>query len=202
MTLIQRIIITIGLSAILGCEERPRESEVVKEAEGDRPSSNTPLTIENIETMPKGFDVVHSPRDVGAIETGNPESPYRWEHEEAVTPLVDNLTIQEFGYIVVVNGERRLISFAWDRKPYDRSDFAIFFGCEERPLKKGKRYIRTDWTENESLEKSEMTSYFVGEDEAGKLYSGYSKVTKLPELKATGEQGVRGHTATPPRVGD
>lgn len=202
MIMIRCITFAVGLVVLAGCKDPSAVSNSQVEVDREEQPSDIPLTISDIEAMPKGFDVSHSPHEVAAIETGDPDRPYRWEHKETVIPLIDDLTVREFGYVVVVNGEPRLVSFAWDRKPYDRADFAKFFACEDGPLQKGKSYSRTDWTENESLEKSEMTPYFVGVDGVGKLYSGYSKMTKLPQLKPNGEQGVGGQPATPPRVGD
>ena len=196
MTLIRHITFAAGLAVLTGCKETSVDPDSAVRTDQDEQLMDGTLTINDIESMPKGFEVSHFPREVAAIETGNPNSPYRWEHKETVTPLIDNLTVQEFGYIVVVNGEPRLVSFAWDRKPYDRADFSKLFACEDDPLKKGKNYTRTDWTENESLEKSEMTPYFVGVDGSGKRYSGYSSMTKLSQLKTDGEQDGAGQPAT------
>ena len=187
MAAIKCVSCLFGLFALLGCGERLTESDPMESHVSDTAAKKSDLTIEDIKSMPKGIHVIHTPNVVEARESGNPDTPYRWEHKETVIPLIDNLTIQEFGYIVVVDGVPRLHSYNWDGRPYDKADFVDFFECEDGPLKKGQGYTRTDWTENEFLEKSEMTTYFVGKDEKGTFYSGYSEVTKLPRLKGSGE---------------
>ena len=158
-------------------------SDEIERSKEEVGSLSRMLTVDEIKAMPTGFKVVHFPREVEAFETGNPDSPYRWEHKETVIPLFDNLSIREFGYIVVIDGEPLLYSYAWDGKPYDNVDFRQMFGVGGEPLKNGESYTRTDFTENGTLEKSQMTSYFVGADAAGRLYSGYAEVVKLPKLE-------------------
>lgn len=139
-----------------------------------------------VTSLPVGIRVKHSKRKAFAeLNTSHPQrgGTYRWNYATSVTPLVDSLTIIEFGAFILEDGkwvERTIYG-----RPFNGDEFEQWYKCKNALLIKGRKYFdKNNWTSaNDINAGSKSLWYYIGVDKNKKKYVGYAVIKTIAKLK-------------------
>jgi len=135
----------------------------------------------DVESLPIGIRVSHSPNPVSAMQGGPSNRPYTWLHQTTVESIGKSLQIVEFGGFGW-NGEQWILG-NYTGKPFTSGDFASWYSCPDAIIEFGKEYSDpNNWTGGDNLSSSMTKWYFIGTDEAGNSYRGDAVIEMLPQL--------------------
>ncbi|WP_425398083.1 hypothetical protein [Aeoliella sp.] len=134
--------------------------------------------LEELETLPIGLQVTHTPTQVGG-PTGPNHDPtawkYKWVFKTEVAALDRPITIEQFGIL------------AWDGKCWilppnqrryncgilDQGTFAEWYSCPDGEIAPGTAAVDPqNWAGSDELADFQQKWFFVGVDSSGKKYKG------------------------------
>jgi hypothetical protein len=141
-----------------------------------------PKAVE-IDALPAGIEVTHSPSAAKATLGGPGQSKYKWVYETSVRSTVGPLKIIEFGAFVSVRGKWIFSTFT--HKPFTGDDFASWYNCPRSLLTQDTSFAdHHNWGANDVMPKEPLVTrwYYVGVDSSGKRFKGDAVVEELPEL--------------------
>jgi hypothetical protein len=158
---------------------------VCSAATGCSTSSSRPgsALLAELESLPVGLKVIHSPDRVGSPIGPNTNGwPYRWRFRSEVHAIDRPLTIVQFG------------SCVWDGKQWNlpadtrRSDagvldgklFKEWYACPSGRIEPGKPAIDPEnWAGSYTRTSFRQKWFFIGADDQGKRYKGEAVVELL-----------------------
>lgn len=170
MRVLLLVLAGIGLSLPSGCG-RP--------ASDAGPSSRYQMIMD----LPVGIEVTHSPNPVKAVRGGRSGFAYTWLYSTSVRALKEDLTVEEFGSFMRVNGQWVFADYTGE--PFTASDFADWYSCPGGRLTPGIEFSDpVNWSGSETLRPGKSLWYFIAVDASGKRWRGSSI---LEEVAALGE---------------
>ncbi len=141
------------------------------------------LKLEELESLPEGLSVSHTPDPVFYTSFIPSLSGVQWKHSTTVSSLVGPVTILEFGYFVARKGRWEFPYGVEVPYTYNSSDFAKKYDCPGSELQLGESY--TD-TKNRSVidcvPEQLVKWYFIGLDAKGNRVKGEASVKLVTEL--------------------
>jgi hypothetical protein len=142
------------------------------------------ITAEELDKLPTGIKVVHKPKTALATLTGKSErrAKYTWWYKTTVSAIDADVTIEEFGAFVWLDGEC-VNGGTFTGKPYAAEEFAEWYKCPKAVLKKGKAYSdATNWSSAPELQAMKMRWYFVGINSQGRRVKGEAVIKLKAEI--------------------
>lgn len=151
-----------------------------------QPPEPTPqgITVEELDKLPEGIVVVHEPKTALATLSGKSErrAKYTWWYKTTITTKDEDVTIQEFGAFVWLDGKWVSVGTITG-KPYGRDEFAEWYKCPKGVLRKGEAYSDpTNWSSREELQAGKTRWYFIGVDAKGKRIKGEAVIEEIAKL--------------------
>ncbi|MEX2186325.1 MAG: hypothetical protein WD875_06010 [Pirellulales bacterium] len=139
-------------------------------------------TVEELDKLPTGIKVVHEPDVVLATLSGKNtrRGKYTWWYKTTVTATDADVTIEQFGAFVQVDG-KWVNGGSFTGKPYNAEQFAEWYSCDKANIRKGKSAADPkNWSTSDELAAAKMRWYFIGVDATGRRVKGEATV----EIKA------------------
>jgi hypothetical protein len=132
----------------------------------------TAPSIEELEKLPVGLKITHSPNPGQATETPRHKSgKYTWFFKTTVRATDSDVKLTQFGAFSEVGGKWVFGNFT--SKPFTPKDFAEWYSCTNAELKKAKDYADpSDWGASNALQVTKWRSYYLGTDSKGQLVKG------------------------------
>jgi len=146
-------------------------------------SNDASVKLRELESMPVGIVVSHTPSPVRYTLNPSNVSGVEWQFSTTVSAVGGAVTIVEFGYFVERN-EQWTFNYE-DELPlsFSSSDFASVFGCPKALMVPGKSYTNP---ENQSaidcVPEQLVNWYFIGIDADGNRVKGEAGVKLITEL--------------------
>src|SRR5262245_61381390 len=101
--------------------------------------------FQELNALPEGLRVAHTPNPVGAQRGGPSGFAYTWLYKTTVGSLRGPITIEEFGCFTLQQGQWRLSTVTG--RPFTSTDFAQWYGCPEAVVAPGRSCADTrNWT--------------------------------------------------------
>ncbi len=140
--------------------------------------------IRELEGLPEGLRVTHSPDVLPAHTGGRSGQRYTWLYTTTVASLDGDVSIEEFGSFSFEEGEWR---FSNDTgKPYTRDDFIEWYSCSDAVVREDAPCSDPlNWSGNDRLIGGRVFWYFIGRDEAGSRVWGGAVIQLLGESVGT-----------------
>jgi hypothetical protein len=142
------------------------------------------ITAGELDKLPTGIKVVHTPKTALATLTGKSErrAKYTWYYKTTVSAIDSDVTIVEFGALVWWDGEW-VNGGSFTGRPYAAEEFAEWYKCPDAVLKKGKAFSDpTNWSSAPELQAMKQRWYFVGIDPEGKRVKGEAVIKLKTEI--------------------
>ncbi len=147
--------------------------------------------LKELESMPVGIAVSHTPSPVLYTLNASNISGVEWQFSTTVSAMTGSVTIVEFGYFVERNEQ-----WTWNYENelplfFTSSDFASEFDCPNALMVPGKSYTNP---ENQSaidcVPEQFVKWYFIGLDAGGNRVKGEASIKLIAELD-TSEHGPK-----------
>jgi hypothetical protein len=134
-----------------------------------------------LESLPVGLEVLHTPNPTKAQEGVLTGFPYGWRYETAVRALGGPVRIEEFGSFAWQ--DRRWVFTNFTGEPFYAEQFAEWYSCPEATVTDTLACANSfNWTGNTRVESGRMLWYFIGVDEQGRRVKGQAVAEQLGEL--------------------
>ncbi len=160
------------LLAVLCCGCSPQSSEADK---------LPPFELSDLDSLPIGLEVVHTPNSVLAQKGGGSGYDYTWTFQTTVRSTGAPVTIQEFGALMDENGKWVLGNFT--KKFFTQNDFAEWYSCPEGVVTSGNEFSDpSNWGGADCLRPGKTKWFFVGIDDKGNRVKGEAVVEQLAKL--------------------
>lgn len=145
-------------------------------------SESSAAKLAELDALPVGLTVIHTPNPVKADWDGRRDVPCRWIFETAVSAAGSTVTIEEFG------------SFFWTidhwefsnvtKKPFTRKNFAEWYGCPDGVLRPGEtRRDASNWVQACSARQGRSRWYYIGVDADGRRVKGEAVIELAGEYE-------------------
>lgn len=159
----RKILVGVALVLLAGCE------------------TATP-SLSELDTLPEGIRVTHSPNPVRAQEGGRSKRKYTWLYNTTVSAIDSPVVIEEFGGFEFRDGQWRFANITG--KPYTPDQFAEWYSCPGALLERGNECSDPqNWTGYDQLHYTNKTLwYFIGRDVAGNRVKGQAMIELLGEI--------------------
>jgi len=142
--------------------------------------------LAELDALPDGLSVTHSPNPVSATWDANQELRCKWTYKTTVRPMTKEVTIQEFG-MFAWDGERWVFSNI-TKKPFSRQDFENWYSCPEGVLPVDLLFADpSNWSATSCMRPGKSRWYFIGTDSAGRRVKGEGTVELEAKFKDAGE---------------
>ena len=172
------IILLIPIAIWVGCDRRS-ESQLQQDLPAANEEEELHPILKQLESLPDGIVVTHSPNPSKAKLGGRSGYKYTWLYATNVTAQTSNVVIEEFGSFTWHKGQWVFVNFT--KNPFSASDFADWYVCPNAKLTKGNTYTdNSNWTGSDVLEAGKMKWYFVGRNERGERVKGEAIIETLP----------------------
>jgi hypothetical protein len=152
-------------------------------AQGNAPGPVDPKFLE-LQSLPEGLHVTHSPKSVVAQPGGRSGYRYTWLYKTTVETASETIVIEEFGAFVLRDGQWHLATFTG--KPFAPADFAEWYGCPGAVIKPGHPCSDSqNWTGYQTItsDREQSLWYYIGRDADGRRVKGEATVELLAELE-------------------
>jgi hypothetical protein len=149
----------------------------------DAPAPVDPKFLE-LEGLPEGLRVTHSPNPVAAQPGGRSGHRYTWLYKTALEIASGRVVIEEFGYFALRDGQWRYATFTG--KPFTPADFAEWYGCPGATIRPGHSCSDPqNWTGYQSIasDRERGLWYYIGRDSNGRRVKGQAIVELLAEVE-------------------
>lgn len=161
--------VALLLLAFCGCNSEPSSSVDL-----------LPFKISDLDSLPVGLAVVHSPNPVYAHDDGRNGHPFTWIFQTIVSSTGSPVTIQAFGAQNEVNGKWVLGNST--KEFFTTSDFEEWYSCPGGVVETGKGYVNpANWGGSKYLVSNRAKWFFVGIDEKGNRVKGEAIVEQVAE---------------------
>jgi hypothetical protein len=151
-------------------------------ARADEPAITS---IAELERLPVGIRVTHSPETVKAVKKlpiDGRRLNYTWVYRTEVTAMDKDLKIIQFGAFLW-DGTKWQLGETNTGTPFGEKEFVNWYGCENSFLKKGQSASDPmNFHTAVSLDAGKYRWFFVGVDAAGKRFAGDAVVEFVAEL--------------------
>ena len=136
-----------------------------------------------VDSLPEGIVVVHSPGRGVATEGGRSGFEYTWQFATTVkSSTAKRVRIVEFGAFSRVGDQWKFANFTG--KPFSGDDFSEWYGAPGAMLQPGQSYTDPqNWFGGNALKESESLWYFIGLEEDGRRVKGIGTCTHLAALR-------------------
>jgi hypothetical protein len=149
-------------------------------------AAEKPFELSDLEALPTGLVVTHSPNPVKAKKGGGSGYGYTWQYETTVESQSGPVAIEHFGSLADSSGNWVLINFT--KKLFGPKEFEEWYSCAEATIQQGSSASDpTNWGGNNCLQHSKIRWFFVGKDEAGKRVKGEAIVEQLAQVMEESE---------------
>lgn len=136
---------------------------------------------DELEKLPFGLEVVHTPDKVQAQYEGRSGLAFTWTYKTSVAATNGQVTIQEFGALVWQNEKWVFSNFTG--KPFTSQDFADWYSCPGAKLADGQSASdSSNWSGGDLLRGSKTKWYFIGVAADGRRVKGEAIVEELAEV--------------------
>ena len=153
-----------------GCDSKTPEAEDL-----------LPFELSDLDSLPIGLEVVHTPETVLADSTGASGYKYTWTFKTTVRATGAPVSIQEFGSLMDENG--RWVLGNVTKKFFSQNDFAEWYSCPEGFVTSGSEFSDpTNWVGNNCMQPGKVKWFYVGIDDKGRRVKGVAVVEQLAEL--------------------
>jgi hypothetical protein len=139
--------------------------------------------LAELESLPVGLEVIHSPGQVRSPVGPAPEGwPYQWHFRTEVRAIDRPLTIVQFG-ICAWDGRQWILPL--DNRRYnagvmDQKAFKEWYSCPGARIEPGKPAVDPEnWAGSRTRASFRQKWFFVGKDDQGKRYKGEAVVELL-----------------------
>jgi len=140
-----------------------------------------PFELTDLDSLPFGLEVVHTPETVLADSTGSSGYKYTWTFKTTIRSTGAPVTIQEFGSLMDENG--RWVLGNVTKKFFTQRDFAEWYSCPDGLVTSGNEFSDpSNWVGNNCLQPGKTRWFFVGVDDKGKRVKGEAVVEQLAGL--------------------
>jgi hypothetical protein len=141
-------------------------------------------TIEELDKLPTGLKITHKPSPALATLTGKSDrrAKYTWWYKTTVTATDDDVTIEQFGGFVLVDG-KWVDPTAGVHPPYTAKELAEWYKCDGATISKGKPAVDpTNWSSFPELIAVKHRWFFIGVDAKGRRVKGEAIIELKPEI--------------------
>lgn len=137
--------------------------------------------LSDLEQLPEGLRVAHSPNPALAAEDSTGGKRFIWKYATSVSALTNEVTIVEFGMLFQA-GEQWVFA-NYTGKPFGAKEFAAWYGCDGARVREGETYSDpSNWSSSNCLKDGIELWYFIGEDAAGRRVQGSAEIRQAAEL--------------------
>lgn len=160
--MLKKLLVVLALIGVAGCQ-------------------TTSPSLSEIDNLPDGLRVIHTPNPVRAHSGGRSGYHYTWQYMTTVEAIDRPITIEQFGSFDFHGGAWQFSNFTG--KPFTRADFAEWYSCPDAALEPSK--ICSDpqnWSGRDRLSSGRMLWYFIGRDSAGNRVKGQSVIELVGEI--------------------
>ena len=141
----------------------------------------TSPNLSEINNLPDGLRVIHTPNPVRAHSGGRSGYHYTWQYETTVEAIDRPITIEQFGSFDFRGGTWQFSNFTG--KPFTRANFVEWYSCPDAALELGKTCSDPqNWSGRDRLGPGRMLWYFIGHDSAGNRVKGQSVIELVGEI--------------------
>jgi hypothetical protein len=172
---IQRWCLSALLAGAIGCSRVTTPSMP--------PSNSGSAVLADLESLPVGIKVIHTPAQVRSPVGPNPQGwPFRWLFRTEVHAIDRPLTIIQFG-ICAWDGNQWILPT--DNRRYNsgvlnRQTFKEWYDCPTARIEPGKPAIDPqNWAGNRTRASFRQRWFFIGVDNRGNRYKGEGVVELL-----------------------
>ncbi len=177
------------LGCLAGCKD---ESARPNRKPTDRPGSDpTSALLSELETLPVGLRVTHTPAQVRGPVGPNADPPdwrYRWIFKTEVSAVDRPVTITQFG-ILAWDGAKWILppdQSRYNSGLLDQRTFVEWYSCPRARIEPGKPAVDPqNWAGSHERISFQQQWFFIGVDADGKRCKGEAVV----QLLADGEEG-------------
>lgn len=139
------------------------------------------VKAQELETLPVGLEVRHTPNPVKAMKEGPSKRSFTWVYETEIRSSGGSVKIEEFGSLYR-HGDAWVFSTTTG-KPFTAEDFAEWYSCPEGLIRPNQKCTDpSNWSGNDDLSAQIVKWYYIGTDEKGRRVKGEAIVEELPEL--------------------
>ncbi|MBE0567030.1 MAG: hypothetical protein IH621_13800 [Krumholzibacteria bacterium] len=140
-----------------------------------------PFELLDLDSLPIGLEVVHTPDTVLADSTGASGYKYTWTFKTTVRSTGAAVTIQEFGSLMEENGRWVLGNFT--KKFFTQNDFAEWYSCPGGTVTSENEFSDpSNWVGSNCLRPGKTKWFYVGIDDKGNRVKGEAIVEELAKL--------------------
>jgi alpha-tubulin suppressor-like RCC1 family protein len=141
--------------------------------------------LRELEGLPTGLTVTHTPNPVKARVGGPSGRRYAWVFGTTVTPTgSDTVTITEFGFFVWIEDGWVFSNFTG--RPFTGEHFAEWYGCPDaRILPDHECTDGSGWGSRDALQASRTRWYYIGVTSSGQRVKGEAILEVLAEVDTT-----------------
>jgi hypothetical protein len=138
--------------------------------------------LRELDSLPVGLLVVHSPNPAKAAESAEGRWRYVWPYKTTVQATGRAVRIVEFGVFSLRDGT--WVFSGINGKTYSAADFVDWYACpggivgQDRPC-----FDSQNWSGRSSLKESQSLWYFVGVDDEGRRVKGEGVITLTGSLQ-------------------
>ena len=139
-----------------------------------------------LEGLPVGISVNHSPDPVLATWHGREEWKCKWTYATTVSSLAESVKVDEFGMFTWDCGRWYFVNFT--KKPFTSGDFAEWYSCLGAELISGTKFTdSSNWSASCSLKAGKSRWYFIGTDRNGNRVKGEATVELAAQFEDSAE---------------
>jgi len=136
------------------------------------------LKLTELESLPEGIKVVHTPSSALATWDGSKELKYTWTYKTTVESLAGFVTVEEFG-MYFWDGNRWVFGNV-TTAPFTKKDFAEWYSCPGSKILQGCEFSDpSNWSSSGCLQDGKARWYFIGTDEQGGRVKGEATFEQL-----------------------
>jgi len=131
--------------------------------------------LAELDQLPEGIRVTHSPNPVFAVEDTTAHWRFTWNYATTVAAIKGEVTVVEFG-VLSRTGDQWVYANYTD-EPFRGKEFAEWYNCDGSRLCEGLSYIDpSNWSAAGCLKEAKSLWYFIAEDETGRRVKGVAEV--------------------------
>jgi hypothetical protein len=141
--------------------------------------------LQELERLPTGLTVEHTPNPVKASDGGPSGRRYTWLYRTTVTSArSDTVTITDFGAFVWFGDRWVFTNFTG--KPFTSQDFADWYACPDARILPGRECSDSrNWSGSDSLRAQRGRWYYIGVTGSGQRVKGEAIIEELAAVDTT-----------------
>ena len=164
------VVVLIVVALCCGCG--PQSSESVQ---------LVPFELSDLESLPVGLEVIHTPNPVSARTDGNSGYKYTWTFKTSVCSTDGPVAIYDFGCLMWKNDQWVLGNFT--KELFTQKDFIEWYSCPSGVVTSSSQFSDlSNWGAANCLGASKSKWFYVGIDDKGNRVKGEAIIEQAAEL--------------------